>query len=177
MKALAAFPLAFALIGSIALTHSPGTTSASMSAVEVGLGALASGSTGGANRTEGVASLVGSLVSLRTDVLYLNNTNTTGIWYARLASAGTTGISNIVSVTVGIDNGTASSAQVTGALGALTQTTGTAVRLEPASANVVYVTQAVSVLGPDTAIALEIVVSDATDEEATFTTNANVTIT
>lgn len=177
MKASAALLTAFALVGSITLTHAPGTTSASLSLVEVALGALASGSTGGANGTEGVASLEGSLVLLRKDVLYLNNTNATGVWYVRLASAGTSGISNIVSLEIGVDNGTSTSAQVTGALGALTQTTGTSVRLEPASANVIYVAQAVSGLGPDTAIALEVIASDTSDEEATLTTNANVTIT
>lgn len=167
----------FALIGSITLAYPAATPASDVREVEVRMGALASVSSVTGNSTEGAASVSGSLLSLRTDMLYLNNTNATGIWYAKISAVQSSGVSNLVSLTIGIDNGTASTAQVTGALGALTQTAGTYVRLEPASANLIYLTQIVSIVGPDTALALDVVASGDTDDSAYVITNANLTIT
>lgn len=167
----------FALVGSITLTYPSATPSSDVREVEVRMGPLASGSSVTGNHTEGSASTGGSLISVRTDMLYLNNTNASGAWYARIDAVGSTGIANLVYLAIGIDNGTASVAQVTSALGVLTQTTGTYVRLEPASANVIYLTQAVSFVGPDSSFTLDVVASDGTNDPAYVITNANLTVT
>lgn len=177
MKGALAVLVAWALMGSITLTYASGTTSAATQLVEVRLGALAAGSAASSDHAEGTASVAGVLVSARTNLLYLNNTNATGAWYVKIAQVSTSGISNVVSLAVGIDNGTASTPQVTGALGALTQTEGSYVRLEPASTNRIYVTQAVSLVGPDTALALDIYAADTAAADAYVITNANLTIT
>lgn len=173
-------PLAAAalLVGAITLTYPAGTQSATALEVEVRFGPLVAGSSAGQNASDASASVAGSLLSLRTNMLYLNNTNATGAWYVKIASASTSGLANVVSVTVGIDNGTADTAQVVGALGALTQTEGAYTRLEPASANRIYLTQAVSsLLAPDTVLALDVHASDSATGDAYVITNANLTLT
>ena len=172
------FLAAHLLVGSIALTYDPGDQSGVASEVEVRFGALAAGSSGGANASEATASAAGSLLGARTDLLYLNNTNATGAWFVKIESVGATGASNIASLTVGIDNGTASTPQVVGALGALTQSSGSYVRLAPASANRIYVTQSVvSLVGPDTRLTLNVISADDAAGSAYVITNANVTVT
>lgn len=177
MKRALAVALCVALIGSIVLTYPEGASTSAPRTVEVTMAPLASGSSGGLNGTDGSASVAGSLLSLRTDVLWLNNTNATGAWYAKLISTGTTGLSNAAALAIGIDNGTSSTSQVTASAGALTKTDGTYVRLEPGSANKIYVTQAVTLLGPDTTVTLEVRAADSTAEEAYVSTTATLTVT
>lgn len=169
--------LAFLLVGSIALAAQSTAPAVAPEEVEVRMAPLAAGSSAGQNFSDASASVAGVLISARTNVLWLNNTNATGAWYVRLEAVGATGITNLASVTVGVDNGTASVAQVTGTLGALTQTTGAYVRLEPASANRIYLTQAVSLLGQGATIPLKVYAADDATGAAYVATDARLTIT
>lgn len=169
--------LAFALVGSITLSYPAGTHAMTPQVVEVRFGPLVAGSSAGANYSDASASVAGALVTLATDMLYLNNTNATGVWYVRLVSVSTAGIASIVSLDVGIDNGTASTSQIVGSLGVLTQTEGSYVRLEPASTNRIYLTQAVtSLVAPETVLTLDVYAADSSDGSAYVITNANLTI-
>ena len=172
-----ALALAFALVGSIALSSTSGTSSTTVGQVEVRLGALASGSSGGANGTAGTASVTGTILSATTNLLYLNNTNATGVWLAELNVASSSGVANLPTLTIGIDNGTAQVAQVTGALGVLTKTTGTYVRLEPASANKIYVTAAVTTLGLASSVTVTVRASVDAGESAYVDTTATIGVT
>lgn len=174
---VAAFALALLVSGSVTLTYPSATPSSDVRQVETPLAPLAGGSSVTGSGTEATASVGGSLISLKTNVLYLNNTNATGVSYAKINAVSSSGVSNLVSLTVGINNGTADTAQVTGALGAITQSGGDYVRLEPASTNRIFLTQAVTLVGPDASLVLDIVTSDTTDDSAYMITNANLTIT
>src|SRR5688572_3222622 len=104
---LGALAAALVLVGSITVTFPAGEQSASAQVVEVRMGALASGSTVTGNFTEGTASVAGVLITpLTTNMLYLNNTDATNAWYAKIAAVSTSGLANVVSLTVGLDNGT-----------------------------------------------------------------------
>lgn len=178
MNRVAIVCLSFTFVGSITLTYPAGTHTMSSDLVEVRFGPLVEGSSAGANFSEASAAIAGSLVSLNTSVLYLNNTNATGVWYARLATVSISGVGSIVSLTVGISNGTDSVPQVVGALGALSQTEGPYVRLEPGSTNQIYVTQAVtSLLAPETRLTLDVYAADTPSGSAYVITNANLTLT
>lgn len=145
--------------------------------VEVNFGRLADGSTIGVNSSNATASVAGTLVSLRTDLLYLNNTNATAPWLARISLVGSTGIANLALLTVGIDNGTASTPQVSALLGSITQTEGALVRLEPASANRIYLTQAVFTLGLGGAVTLDVVATQHQNVTSAVSTAAVLTVT
>lgn len=175
MKAIA-LAVGLLTVGSITLDYAPGSSATDTFEAEVRLGALATGSSGGMNGTEGSASVVGSLVSVTTDVLYLNNTNSTGAWTVRLASVSTSGLGSVLALEIGIDNGTRTP-QVTGSLGALTQTTGSHVRLEPGSANRIYVTHTVSTLVGSSAVAMRLYAADDASESAYVVTTMNLTLT
>lgn len=168
---------ALVLVGSIQATYETRISNVEPSEVETPMGSLAPGSSGGLNGTDGTASVVGTLLATRTDVLYLNNTNATGAWYARLTSTSSTGIANLVSLELGIDNGTASVAQVIGSLGTLTQKTGAYVRLEPASANKIYIARTVTLLAVTSTVTLDVRVADDAAESAYLITNAVVSVT
>lgn len=168
--------LAFALIGSISVDHPGASTSIDVVGVETPFGTSAPGSSVGSNATNASASVAGTLVAATTTLWYLNNTNATGAYYARLTEYSATGVPNLVSFTLGINNGT-STPEVTGALGALTQTSGPYVRLEPASTNTIYVTQAVTALSSGARVDVVVDLSDDAQESATLRTFATVTLT
>lgn len=174
---LAAALAAAALVGAISYATTDATPTHEPEPVEIGFAPLAAGSSAGGNATNATASTGGSLGGLTTNLLYLNNTNATGLYHAKLVSYASSGVSNIVALEIGIDNGT-KTPQVTGSLGALTQTAGPYVRLEPASVNRIYVTQTVSIPGSTTtAFDLEVYVADETNESAYYTMRARVSIT
>lgn len=178
MKRAAPLVLAALLLtGSIQLAHAPSGGSVEPLSVEVPFGRLAPGSTVGANATNASASVTGALLATTTHVLYLNNTNATGAWHARLAIVGSSGLANLATLQLGIENGTASVEQVTASLGTLTRTTGPLVRLEPASANRIYVTQAVTSLATPTTLWLDAVVADDETGSAAVVTKARIGLT
>ena len=168
--------LGLLLTGSITLAHQSGV-GLSPAATHAPLGRLASGSSAGMNATNGSATVVGSLVSATTDVLYLNNTDPTQAVYAKLVLTSSTGTSGITALSVGIDNGSADTAQVSGTAGSLTQTAGSYARLEPGSANRLYVTQTVSVLFTASTLNMDLVVADDLAESATVTSKVRLSIT
>jgi hypothetical protein len=145
--------------------------------VQAPLGALAAGSSAGLNGTNGSASVVGGLVSSTTNLLYLNNTDATAAVYAKLSLTSSTGTSGITSLTVGIHNGTAGAPQVAGTAGSLTQTSGSYVRLEPGSANRIYVTQAVGVVFGSSTLGMDVLVADDLTESVLVRTKVSVSIT
>lgn len=110
---------------------------------EVPFGRLVSGSSVGSNATNATASLDGATLLTTTSMLYLNNTNATGAWYAKIVLTSSSGVSNLVNMRVGIDNGTATD-QVVALLGSLTQSSGSYVRLAPGSTNTIYLTNLVT---------------------------------
>jgi hypothetical protein len=110
-------------------------------------------------------------------MLWLNNTNASGPWLVKLILVSSSGVTNLASLAVGIDNGTASTDQVVGLVGAITQDTGAYVRLDANTAGKIYLTQAVSVLAQTSSLAIEIQATDSSDEPAYITTYANLSVT
>lgn len=175
MKALALLLASGLLVGSITMSHDEASATLSAAEPVVKMGALASGSAGGLNGSLGSASVSGALLATTTNVLYLNNTGSS-TWYARLNVTSSSGVAGLSSITLGIDNGTRV-AQAAGTLGSLTQTGGSYVALAPGSANKLYVTQAVSLLGNTASFSLDVYASDATDDSAYVVTHATIGIT
>lgn len=164
------------LAGTIGLTHPSGVSRLEPTPSEVTFTPLAPGSSGGLNGTRATASVPGALLSTTTSLWRLDNANGTGSYVAKLEVVSTSGLSNLVGLTVGIDNGTATP-QVTVSLGALTQSGGAWVTLPPGSSSTVYLTQSVSLLGPDSVLQLDLTLADDTTAGASLTLRANVTIT
>lgn len=162
--------------GGIVLVHSGSSGFFDVVEVEVPFGRLAPGSTVGANSTNASVSVGAALLSTTTDALYLNNTNATGAYYARLVAYSTSGIANLVTLEIGIDNGTRTE-QVVASLGSLTQSSGSYVKLEPGSTNTIYVTNAVtSLLAADSVIRLDVYAAES-ESGGTFTkTQATVAV-
>lgn len=166
MKLLAGLAAALVLTGSITLSHE-GSLAFSPVEVEAPLGRLASGSGIGLNATNGSASVAGALVATTTDLLYLNNTNATSPVWAKLVLTSSSGTSGLLSLAVGIRNASGSEAgQVLGSAGSITQTSGSYLRLEPASTNRIYVTQAVPVVFSGSSLSMDLLVADDTSESA-----------
>lgn len=179
IRALALAPalaLALALVGSITLVHGDATGSLVGRAVETPLGKLASGSTVGANATNGSASVTGTLLSATTDVWWLNNTNASGVYHAKLDVVSTSGVSNLALLRIGIDNGTRTD-QVVATAGALTQAGGSYVQLPASSSNRIYATQAVVSLGSPSQVVLRITLSDDVEESASVEMRAALGLT
>lgn len=168
--------LAFALVGSISIAYPTSSPTMTVGLVEVAFGALAAGSTVGLNATNGSASLAGAvLVLTTTSVLYLNNTHTSPL-FVKLVETSASGLADSTTLTLGIDNGTATD-QVVSAGGILTQTSGPYVQLPASSTNTLYVTTLVSALFGTGIIAFDVVVADDTDESATYEMKGQVTVT
>ena len=164
------------LIGTIGLTYGLGGGTAEPEQVEVPFGKLVAGSTVGTNATNASVSIIGTLLSTTTDVLYLNNTNATGSSYARIELRTSSGLANLVLLDIGIDNGT-QVPQVEVSLGNLTATSGALVELPPASTNTIYVTRGVVVVGPDSSFGLDVLVADTPSELAVVKTRATISVT
>lgn len=170
-----ALTLSILTCGSITVaTEGPGATTL-VETVEVPLGQLAAGSAVGVNATNGSVNIANSLLLVSTDAFYLNNTNATGAYYAKLVLFSSSGVGNVVALAVGIDNGTRTD-QIKGALGSLTQTSGAYVRLEPGSVNKLYVSQDVVSLLSTTTIQFEVRLADDEAESAFYTMRARVTL-
>lgn len=157
--------VALAAIGAVYPYTSDSTTSNDVTASEVVFGRLAGGSSVGDASTNATASLVGTLLATTSDVLYLNNTNVTGAYYARIETYDATGLANLAAATVGLDNGTQTPQSVV-ALGAIVQSTGASVRLEPGSVNRIYLTRTVLLVGGATTLSMDVYVSDAENESS-----------
>lgn len=175
-RLLGALVVILLLTGSITLSHAS-TLTLRPATVEAPLGRLASGSSAGANATNGSASVTGALVSTTTDLLYLNNTNASAAVFAKLVLTSSSGVGGLTLLSVGIKNGTTSAAQVAATAGSLTQTSGSYLRLEPSSANRIYVTQSVGALYTGSALDMDLYVADDTSESAFVRTKVRVTIT
>lgn len=176
LRVAACVAVAALFVGSITTTHESALQMQPRS-VEAPMGALASGSSGGVNGTNGTASVAGALVSATTDVLYLNNTNATTPAYAKLVLTGSSGLAGVSSLAIGIKNGTTSVSQVTASAGSITQSEGAYVRLEPGSANRIYMTQTVGFLFGGTSLRMDLLVADDLAESATIRTKVALNIT
>jgi hypothetical protein len=166
---LAAMATGVLLIGSVYVTDVFSSLTTSPVAVEVALGALAAGSSAGTDGTNGVATITGTLLTGTTDLFYLNNSNATGPWHVKLALTGSSGVTNLALLSLGVDNGTTSTPQIAALLGTLTQTSGAYVQLEPGSTNRIYATQAVSVVGLPSTLTVQISVTQETNETTLVT--------
>ena len=164
------------LTGSITLTHS-GSLTLSPATTHAPMGRLAAGSSVGSNATNGSASVAGALVATTTDLLYLNNTDGSNAVYARLVLTSNSALTGVTSLSVGIKNGTSQTAQVNGAAGSITQSSGSYVRLEPGSSNRIYVTQTVSVIFSGATLNMDLIVADDTAESAFARSKVVVSIT
>ncbi|HWG91706.1 MAG TPA: hypothetical protein VNZ52_12730 [Candidatus Thermoplasmatota archaeon] len=167
--------VAYLLVGSLQVVHEAASGSLEPQLVEVRLGALAPGSSPGLSFTRGSASVTGGLLSVSTNVLYLNNTNATGASYAKLALSSSSGLANLALVEVGLNNGT-QTAQVTGSLGSITQTSGGYVQLPPGSVNRIYVTRSVSTTGLLSTLVLDLKVADHPDERAFVVSRVTISV-
>lgn len=143
------------------------TTVADTEDVEVAFGIAIEGVTIGANATNASVTLARSTVLLTTNALWLNNTNATGAYYAKIVLHSSAGaVARLTILDVGINNGT-STPQVTVVGGVIGQTEGGYVRLEPASANQIYVTQTfVNTGGTDPDFGMTLRVADEANESA-----------
>ena len=163
-------------MGSIRLTTSGLPATTLPEPVEVAFAPRAAGATVGANATNASATVAGSLVGTTAQALWLNNTNASGAYHARIVLWSASGLADVTSLAVGIDNGTATP-QVTGTLGGLTQAGGALVRLEPGSANSVYVSQTVGLTQGTTVLDMEVYVADDAAESAYYVMRMRLTIT
>jgi hypothetical protein len=168
--------LALAPVGGLSVTYASATESSIVRTVEVPLAALVAGSTGGLNGTRGAASVANQLVLTTTDMLYLNNTNATGAWFAKLVLTSSSGLTGITSLTIGINNGT-STAQIVGSLGSMTQTSGPYVKLETSSTNKIYLTQTTTALQSTSTFAFDVYAADSATEAGLVLTSGTITIT
>lgn len=167
---------ALALVGSITLVHDAASGSLVGRSVETPLGRLASGSAVGVNATNATASIAGTLLTGTTNVWWLNNTNASGAYHAKIDVVSSSGVANLALLRVGIDNGTQTD-QVLAAAGALTQTGGAYVQLPAASSNRIYATQAVLSLGSPSQLVLRVTLSDDVAESATVEMRATLSLT
>lgn len=163
LRLLAAMLVAHLLIGSVFVPSVLSQVDASPVDVEVRLGRLASGSTVASDGTNATASVVGSVGLLTTHVLYLNNTNATGTWYAKLSLAGNGSLGNLRLARIGINNGVATD-QIVVFNGAVTQTAGAYVALAPGSVNRVFVSDRVVSLGVGTSFDVTVSLTQETNE-------------
>lgn len=180
MRRLLLLGLALALIpsasGALTLLHTESTGGFEPIEVEVPFAPHGAGSTMGANDTNASVSISGTLLETTTDILYINNTNTSGSHWARLEIVEAPSLLNIDFLKLGIDNGTTTTDQIIIQTGTLTDTDGTYVKLEPGSTNTIYVTQSLSSL---TTISTTFWMYSADDpEESAFVkTRAELTLT
>lgn len=143
--------------------------------VEVPFGKVVAGSSLGANLTNASVSIAGTLLQTSTDILYLNNTNATGVYHARLELVSTTGLANLDLLKLSIDNGTVTD-QILIQLGSITDATGPYVQLEPASTNKIVVTQALALLSAGS-VTFTVHAADDPQESAVVTTRAVLDLT
>lgn len=174
--AAAALAAGLLLTGSITIQHAS-TIAVRPVRVEAPLGPLAAGSSAGMNATNGSASVAGSLLSTTTDLLYLNNTNATSPVHAKLVLNSASGVAGLTSLAIGIRNGSASATQVAATAGSITQTSGSYLRLEPASTNRIYVTQTVSLTFAGSTVDMDLLVADDLAESATVRSKVRVGLT
>jgi hypothetical protein len=144
---------------------------------EVVFGRLASGSSVGLNATNASASVNGALITTTTNLWYLNNTNASAPYFARIVLTSTPGISDVTSLKLGIDNGTASVDQVTATLSTFTKTDGAWVRLEPGATVRIYATHLVGLTFGTANLPLEVYVADDTTPTAYYTMRATLSMT
>lgn len=175
-RLLGVFMASLFVTGSITLTRDPSQGALQPRRVEVGMGPLVSGVTVDADGANASVSMVGSKTLRTVNVLWLNNTNASGAWFVRLQSNGTTGLANLVALTIGIDNGTKTN-QVSVSTGLLTLSTGPLVRLPAASANRIYVTLDVSATGLASEVRFDVIAADDATEAATVVTKGRVAVT
>ncbi len=177
LPVLATLLLVAATHCTIQLVHQAAGGTFDVVEVEVPLGHYAPGGTTGSNDTVGAVSLAGSLIGASTNLFYLNNTNTTGAYYAKITATGTAGLAEIVTPSIRIDNGTGPVDQVLVSLGALMQSAGAYVRLEPSSTNIISVTQTVTALHATSTVDMDIRVADDETEAAYVVMTAVLTLT
>lgn len=174
---LVAVALAALLVGSIFrydLVVSSFSTEPGL--VELRLAPLGAGAVAGTDGTNGTVSLTGTLALTTTDLFWINNTNASAPWYVKLELTSSSGVANLAAATLGVNNGTANSAQVTALLGSLTQTSGSYARIDPGASGRVYLSQVVSALGVPSTLATQVRVTQETNETTlvTYTLAVNV---
>lgn len=178
-RVLAALALLLAggLVGAVTLVHPQGAGSElSPTPAETSFGARAPGSSAGVNATNASATVTGTLLSTTTSVWWLNNTHATLPAYARISVTSSAGLTNLAALEIGIHNGT-STPQATLTAGTLLQPN-EAVRLEPGSANAIYVTRTAALgdLG-STSVGMIVRVADDAAESAYVTLRASLVVT
>lgn len=177
VAAILAAWLAAHLTGSITVTTQEATATTLVEEGEVRFGALASGSSVGTNETNASASVNGALISTTTNLWYFNNTNASAAYYAKIVLLNNPSFTDVSALTIGIDNGSASTAQITASLGSLTGSSGAYVRLEPASTVRIYATHMVGLTFGSTTLNMEVYVADSASEEAYYTVRASFSLT
>ena len=136
--------------------------------VEVPFGIHDAGVTSiGANATNASVTLTRSTTLTTTNVLYLNNTNASAPYYAKITLYASSGAVNRITTGVfGISNGVANP-QVVISSGTITQSSGSYVTLAPSSTNRIYVTQQfANTGGTDPTFSMIVTLADETNESA-----------
>jgi hypothetical protein len=173
-----ALAASFLLVGSVRLRHESPPSRITPVAPEVVYGRLAAGSSAGVNLTNASATVVGTLLSTLSTVLYLNNTNSSGAYSLRLAVDGVSGLANLVSAEVGIETaGGARTPMIKVSLGGVTQSTGSFVTVAGGTSARIYVSLTVSAAGLLSTINFHTIVADDSTEAAYMRMKGRIAVT
>lgn len=166
-------------MGALQLAYGDSTPSMTVVEVEVPLRPLAPGSSTGANSTNASVSFAACLaISCSTDLWYLNNTNASGTYYAKLVSTSTSGLNvEVTTLDIGIDNGSTND-QIKVATGVLTQSAGSGwIGLSAGSTNRIYATSLVTLLFGSGSVSFDVLVSSDSAGDRYDVLKATLTVT
>ncbi len=152
--------LTIAFVGSLEFVPLPTTMDLDPEPPEVRFEPLWPGSSVGLNATNASVSVNAGIPILTYNILKLPNANTTGAWYVRFVHTSSSNINNLLTMRLGIDNGTAASDQIVALTRNLVQTEGTYVRLEPGTSSTIYVAASLQVPTKTSVLDFDIYVSD-----------------
>lgn len=165
-------PLATA---SVMLVHDKTTGSLSPVGVEVPFGSTINTDSVGPHQTNGSATVSGTLSLTSQEIFYINNTNTSGLHYARLELISAENAGALDTLKIGIDNGTQTD-QIVFDAGTLTSSTGPYVQLPAGSTNTIYVQQSLGNLLSTPKVTFWLYSADDPEESAFVKTRANLTL-
>ncbi|MHB8587172.1 MAG: hypothetical protein ACYDDF_15200 [Thermoplasmatota archaeon] len=177
-RALLALATIGLLVGSLSATTQQGTVEYAVVAAQLvfGHGPNALTSTPGPDLTEGTVVLAPSLTQITdTNVLYVNNTNTTSTSYAQITVASSSGLAELSSLAIGLNDGSLVS-QVSVLNGVLTLNGGSLASIGPSSTNTITVTLIDLSLTQATTLELQISYYESTAKSAWETDSINMTI-
>lgn len=176
-NAPASFALSVAVGSALQVRNPTSTLAMSVGTATAPFGALLAGTTLGANLTNASASLPARTIVSGTDnVLYLNNT-ATSVSYVKLVHVSSSGLANLATLNLGVNNNSGSADHVKIGSGSVTQAAGAYQRLDASSANRIYATTLAGVLFTTGSVTFDVYVSDTASGDSFALTKARLTIT